>query len=258
MMKHPSVCSSVCRPPLCRVVGLLLWIGLLLAACSGDGYHYPSVRQELLTAYSGMDGTLQRVVTDRGRSYPVAQDRTHTHTAPDSLLRILTNYQVDALSAGDSAVTLYALAQVVAPLPQPLSDYPQGISRHPVDVVSLWMGCGYLNLLLTVREQQGRHRFGYVEQQEPATPDDDGVLRVRLTLHHQVDDAQRQDYAKRVYLSVPLWPYLQDAAVRRLHVQLTLTLYSGEERQYEFQVTGYGLPVGADLCVRPNGLKTNR
>ncbi len=240
MMKRPSVCSSVCRRPLCRLVGLLLWIGLLLAACSGDGYHYPSVRQELLTAYSGTDGTLQRVVTDRGRSYPVAQDRTDTHIAPDSLLRILTNYQVDALSAGDSAVTLYALAQVVAPLPQPLSDYPQGISRHPVDVVSLWMGCGYLNLLLTVREQQGRHRFGYVEQQEPAI-DDDGVLRVRLTLHHQVDDAQRQDYAKRVYLSVPLWPYLQDAAVSRLHVHFTLTLYSGEERQYEFQVTGYEL-----------------
>lgn len=235
MMKCPSACSSVCRRPLCRVAGLLLWIGLLLAACSGNDYHYPSVRLELLTALSGPDGTLQRVVTDQGQNYPVAQDRTDTHTTPDSLLRILSNYQVDAQADGVAAVTLYALAQVTAPLPQLLSAFPQGVSRDPVDVVSLWMGYDYLNLLLTVREQQGRHRFGYVEQQEPVI-EEGGVCRVHLTLHHQVDDAERQDYAKRVYLSVPLWPYLQDEAVSRLHVQFTLTLYSGEERQYEFEV----------------------
>lgn len=230
-MKH--LLSFVHHSLLLRLIGLVWGVGLLVA-CSGDGYRYPSVRLELLTAYSGADGTLQHIVTDDGSRYPVMADLSDTHTVPDSLLRILANYQVDAPSAtatADSAVTLYALAQVVAPLPQPLSAYPQGISRHPVDVVSIWMGYDYLNLLLTVREQQGRHRFGYVEE---AVHREDDTLDVRLTLHHQVDDAGRQDYAKRVYLSVPLWPYLHDAAVSRLQVHFTLTLYSGEEKRYDF------------------------
>ncbi len=43
---------------------LLPLLACLLAGCGDDDYHYPSVKLEFLTAFSGADGYLRSVVTD--------------------------------------------------------------------------------------------------------------------------------------------------------------------------------------------------
>lgn len=46
---------------------LLPLLACLLAGCGDDDYHYPSVKLEFLTAFSGADGYLRSVVTDEGK-----------------------------------------------------------------------------------------------------------------------------------------------------------------------------------------------
>ena len=45
---------------------LLPLLACLLAGCGDDDYHYPSVKLEFLTAFSGAGGYLRSVVTDEG------------------------------------------------------------------------------------------------------------------------------------------------------------------------------------------------
>ena len=47
---------------------LLPLLACLLTGCGDDDYHYPSVKLEFLTAFSGADGYLQSVVTDEGET----------------------------------------------------------------------------------------------------------------------------------------------------------------------------------------------
>ena len=57
---------------------LLPLLACLLAGCGDDDYHYPSVKLEFLTAFSGADGYLRSVVTDEGETLPVVEDKTKT------------------------------------------------------------------------------------------------------------------------------------------------------------------------------------
>ena len=52
---------------------LLPLLACLLAGCGDDDYHYPSVKLEFLTAFSGADGYLRSVVTDEGETLPVVE-----------------------------------------------------------------------------------------------------------------------------------------------------------------------------------------
>ena len=58
---------------------LLPLLACLLAGCGDDDYHYPSVKLEFLTAFSGADGYLRSVVTDEGETLPVVEDKTKTN-----------------------------------------------------------------------------------------------------------------------------------------------------------------------------------
>ena len=60
---------------------LLPLLACLLAGCGDDDYHYPSVKLEFLTAFSGADGYLQSVVTDEGETLPVVEDKAEKNTS---------------------------------------------------------------------------------------------------------------------------------------------------------------------------------
>ena len=96
------------------------------------------------------------------------------------------------------------------------------ITTEEADVLSWWLGYGYLNVVVTVR-QQGKHLFHFVEDE--VTTDAGGSRRVRLTLYHAVE-SEVQDYTKRGYLSVPLQQYFTEG-VRSLDVTLCVHTASG-------------------------------
>ena len=77
-------------------------------------------------------------------------DDSHSRIRPDSLVRIVSNYEW-VHEEGGEGVHLYAVSAAVAPIPLPVDKFPEGVKTDPVDVLSVWMGRNYLNLMLTVK-----------------------------------------------------------------------------------------------------------
>ena len=212
-----------------KILRSALWFLLLglLSACGSDDYHYPSVPLEYLSATTGADGTLTQVTTDAGESWPVLSDRSTFRSTPDSLLRIVSNYLITTDATGRQGAELYAVRKAIAPLPKPAEEFPQGIKRDGVELISSWMGHGYFNLVLSVKQQSKTHRFHFVEQ-EVSCDEASGRCRLSLLLYHDADQ-DVEAYSARAYLSVPLSPYLT-AGITQVEVNLTYTDYHSQQQ----------------------------
>lgn len=218
-----------------RILLTLPLAALLMAACGSDGgYHYPSVRLEFVTATTDAGGVLAAAETDDGLYYNVSQDLTGKAATADSTLRIVANYEAVAVSAEASRTAdmkIYAWMTAVSPLPLPAEKFDEGVRTDPVSVVSIWRGRGYLNLVLTVREQGGKHRLHFVEEELTASADG-AVRHLKLRLYHSID-ATVQDYDKRLYLSVPLRHYFTEG-VQQLEVRFEVNTYNEGVKCYDF------------------------
>ena len=93
------------------------------------------------------------------------------------------------------------------------------------------MGLDYLNMILDIRAQNGKHSFHFVEE-EVSTDEETGHRFVHLLLYHSDGDVQA--YSKRAYLSVPLRQYATEG-IKQVTVWFSLITYSGEEKNYEFE-----------------------
>ena len=150
-------------------------------------------------------------------------------------MRVISNYGLETAADGGEGVRLYALSKAIAPLPKPADSFKGGVKTKPADVTSIWLGCGYLNMVLSVK-QQAVHTLGFVEDE--VTVDDKGCATVRLTLYHDAT-SDVEDYTKRAYASVPLRQYLADEDVRSLRVYFSVHTTDSDEgvKTYEFDVT---------------------
>ena len=144
----------------------VIWLwGLLflMTGCGDDDYYYPSVKLEFVTVEAGEDGRIQTLIPDKGEALPVAEDRTGSTIAANISRRVMSNYEV--LPDG-SAATIYSLQSLIVPVPKPEDDpvYKDGIKQDPVEVVSIWLGRDYLNMILNLKVSTGKgHTFGIVE-----------------------------------------------------------------------------------------------
>ncbi len=209
----------------------ILWVPVLLLSCSGeDDYYYPSVRQEFLTASSGSDGRLQTVMTDEGVTYNVAEDATKTSIDSNSTVRIVTNYGFVNPDDKNSGVKLYNLLKTVSPVPLPASGFKDGVKTDPASVLSIWMGLDYLNIILEIKAQDGRHYFHFIE--DDVKDSADGVRDVFLRLYHDAD-GDVQAYTKRAYVSVPLRQYAVEG-ITKVEVHFSLNTYADGVKTYSF------------------------
>lgn len=203
----------------------------LLTACGDDNdYHYPSVKLEFLTAFSGADGSLQSVLTDEGETLPVLEDKTGTRIKADTLVRIISNYAREATADGAFGARLYALGNVFSVLPKAADRFEEGIKQDPVEVSSIWMGRDYLNMLLDIRED-GEHKLHFVEEQ--VVSDAAGHCDVSLTLYHEAAE-KVASYSRRAYASVPLRQYAAEG-VKKVSLHFSVYTYAGEVRTYDFE-----------------------
>lgn len=186
-----------------------LWgLLLLMAACEEDEYYYPPVKFEFVTVVAGEDGRIQTLIPDKGEPLPVSEDLTGSAISPNESRRVLSNYET--LSEGANATArIYSLQGLVAPEPKPKDDevYKDGIETDPVEMVSIWMGRNYLNMILNLKIAQGKgHVFGIVEDiSELASK---GVV-VTLLLYHDAN-ADEGFFDRRAYVSVPLSKYANE------------------------------------------------
>lgn len=91
---------------------LLPLLACLLTGCGDDDYHYPSVKLEFLTAFSGADGYLQSVVTDEGETLPVVEDKTKTNIEANASVRVISNYASEVTADGTAGAVQIGRAHV--------------------------------------------------------------------------------------------------------------------------------------------------
>lgn len=204
----------------------------LLSSCGDDDYHYPSVKLEFLTAFSGADGSLQSVLTDEGEQYPVLENASKLTIDPNSFVRIVSNYEPVKAADGVAGVKLYAALGTISPFPLPADKFEDGVKTDPVELQSIWMGIDYLNLLLGIKAQDGKHLLHFIED-EVVKDKSTGLVTVHLTLYHDAANDVLA-YTKRAYVSVPLWQYAEEG-VKKVAVTMDINTYSGETKTFQFE-----------------------
>lgn len=213
---------------------LLLPVLLLLGtACGGDDYHYPDIVMEYLTAHSGADGRLETVLSDDGTLYDVLNAVSAPNATPDTTLRIVANYTCETDGNGGTGVRLYAAQTTVSPLPRPAEEFEDDIKADPASVLSIWPGLDYLNIVLEIKTGGGGHAFHFVEE---AVRWDEAAARreVDLSLYHDAGNDPTY-YTRRVYLSIPLYPYTVDGA-ESMSVRFSLRNDEGEMETHAFEM----------------------
>jgi hypothetical protein len=202
-----------------------LALALLTACNNGDGYRYPPVKLEFVTARANADG-VSEILTDKGETFAVLNDGSGISSHVDTTLRIVTNYEAMTAADGRQGVSLYSSIKAVSPLPLPPTEFTGGIHMAPAHLTSIHMGRDYLNILLDIKAQNKPHTFAFVEERVETTAE---RRTVHLSLYHD-NGGDVQAYSKRVYLSVPLAHYA--AAGLPLTVTFSLLDYDGETKTW--------------------------
>lgn len=204
---------------------IFCWMLLLtVTACGDDEYHYPSVQLEFVTVESRADGTLQRLIPDKGEPLPVSKDRTNSTIAANASRRVLSNYE-KVSSGGVSSAVIYAVQSLVTPEPKSREEepYKDGVVTDPVDVTSIWASGGYLNLILNLKVKGDvQHIFGMVEEEvieKSATEKE-----VTMLLYHNAN-GDLEWYNRRGYISVPLSKYVVAGETEKVTVRFKYYTY---------------------------------
>ena len=176
-----------------------------MTACGDDDYYYPSVKLEFVTVEAGEDGRIQTLIPDKGEVLTVSEDRTGSTISPNTSRRVMSNYEV---LSGENTATIYSLQSLITPVPKPEDDpiYKDGIKLDPVEMVSIWLGRDYLNMILNLKVSTGKgHVFGIVEDVSELKTN--GI--VNMLLYHDAN-SDGEYYNRRAYISVPLAQYIDE------------------------------------------------
>lgn len=216
-----------------------LWgILLLMAACGDDDYYYPPVKLEFVTVEAGEDGHIQTLIPDKGWALPVSQDRSGSTIASHTSRRLMSNYETVSEN-GVSKAVIYSLQALITPPPLLEDDpaYEGGLKYDPVEMVSIWMGRNYLNMILNLKVNTGKgHVFGIVE--DVSQLEEESI--VHLTLYHNAN-ADAEFYNRRAYISVPLEKYSEEKRPEReIKIKFTYHAYDQPEpKSYELEYVPY-------------------
>ena len=202
-------------------------LGISIGCSDNKDSTYPSVVLEFLTVQTSSTGEMKTALLDSGEKYDILQDESEFKSSPDTTLRMVAYYDKE-FADGKKGVHIYGATQAVSPIPKPLDKFEDDIFTDPVNLISLWQGFYYINLIVEVKMQAKKHRFHFIERQN--TIDLQTKTRsVDLQIYH---DSQNDlpAYSSRGYLSIPMEQYLQND-VQKVLITLNMTNYNGENLQ---------------------------
>lgn len=186
-----------------QIIGLLLLAaGFVSCAEKDDNYTYPSLLSEFADVSTDADGRFDYLYTDGGQKMEIvnsAEIKVEGVTA-DTLYRTLSRYEL----VGDCGVKLYSLQAIPLLYPEPQTALPDSVKADALALQSLWRGGNYLNVILQVKAQNGKHLFRVVEDSLIVSPSGGRSLFLRL-YHDAGNDVQA--YTQKAYFSIPLSPY---------------------------------------------------
>lgn len=182
----------------------LLTLSAGFVSCSTDeedDYVYPSLLSEFADVATDASGAFTHICTDNGQTLPIvnASELVAEGVIPDTIYRVLSRYELV-----DEGAKLYSLQAIAAPYALPADSFPNGIKSDAVAMQSIWRGGNYLNMILLVKAQRGKHIFQFVE--DSLTVSSSGKHTLYLRLYHDAD-GDVQAYTQKACLSVPLHPY---------------------------------------------------
>lgn len=212
-------------------LSVLIALPFLLSSCDeNDGYVYPSVKLEFLTAETGSDGRIRSVVTDEGIRLPIEKDHTRSQFDANASVRIVSNYELLTSSDNEPEARIYALMQVVSVDPKPYEEFKDGVRFDPVDVTSVWLAQDYINMVLSIRGQNAKHKFHFVERSVKVGIDE--IPHVSISLYHD-SGGDVEAYSQRAYLSMPLRNRYPQGA----YISISFETYNNKQAYYHFDYT---------------------
>ena len=182
----------------------LLTLSAGFVSCSNeeeDDYVYPPLLSEFADVSTDASGIFANLHTDKGETLQIvnASELVAEGVTPDTIYRVLSRYELV-----EGGAKLYSLQAIAAPYPVLADSFPEGIKNDAVEMQSIWRGGNYLNMILSVKAQKGKHIFHFIEDSLTTSPLGRHSLYLRL-YHDAGEDVQA--YTQKAYLSVPLQPY---------------------------------------------------
>ena len=172
---------------------LVLWCLSLVTSCSDDNDTWSApVQLDYLELLTDASGRTALAVTDEGDTLSVSN--------PLDGLKADTAYRYVAVNERlGSSLRLSSCAPAIAPIPTPMEGMEE--KTDSVEVVSIWRGGRYINLVVQMEAQDKAHYFGFKHKGVTDKPDGSRTAQV-LLYHNQNGDVKA--FHRTVYLSCPL------------------------------------------------------
>lgn len=181
----------------------LLFLPVVITACSDDDYVYPDVLTEITSLKTDETGTIRYLITDDGEEWTVQSRTGLDGLVADSIYRAITMYAPVNIESNEQEVKLYSTQLTISPIPLPVEKFKE-IKTDPVELQSIWRGGKYLNLIVVARVKDQAHAYHFIEN--GITQQADGTQTLELTLYHDRNN-DIEGFDRKVYLSIPLWAY---------------------------------------------------
>lgn len=205
---------------------------LLLGACKEDEYVYPNVITTFIDAATDENGTLQKLITDKGESLQILNREGLDGLTPDSIYRSVSIYEPkESADEGQATALLYSCQLIIAVKPVTVDKLPEATAKtDPLDIQSVWKSGNYINLILLPMAKEKSHIFHFID--EGISVNGDGSRTLHLTLYHN-QNGDYEAFTRKSYLSIPLWTY-EGQLTQGDKVVLRINTYEKGFVSYEF------------------------
>ena len=197
--------SCIRKAALISILFVLMFSSGLIS-CSDDdsSSSYPSMKTELVEAFTGSDKAVKSIQFDDGRSYKLSQ--AISSSTADTLLRCICSYTYDE---DTHQLTVYSLGVVTSNNPTAADSKTASVSGN-YKLISSWCSSRYINAYISYQTTNQRtHRFYFVE--DSLKTNTDGSRTSFVSLFHEQPQEDPESYTQKIYVSLPTY-YYQDKA----------------------------------------------
>ena len=154
----------------------------------------PNFTTGFVTIFTGSDGIPGVLKNDYGNSYVIAGETEALK--PDTLYRMMCSYAFNS----DSTVTILQRVFAYSGRAAEYDDVDSLFRDDPVQINSMYIGGGFLNILMGIRvmNPDSKHTLGMVH-----VPNADSLI---FTVHHDAD-GDGEGTTRYAYISMPLNGY---------------------------------------------------
>lgn len=181
------------------LTGSLLVCLAVSTACKEEEYVYPDVITEFIDAGTDAEGSLQRLITDNGKTLEIQKRDGLDGLDADTIYRTVSVYTLQ----DNNEAYLYSAQLVLSMIPVATDYFKDEIKTDPTDIRSIWQSGNYLNMILTPLVKDQSHAFHFVNH---GITENNEKQILHLELYHDRNN-DLEAFSKEVYLSVPLWAY---------------------------------------------------